>query len=173
MSEYVKIEMVGEVFSHPEIKTGTKKDGSSWSLAKIAVRADGSIKNCSTFSESDIAYISDLVPGDKVFVIGLLKKSKGSDGKWYENVEISFIQAQRAFNPPKAKDRYQDYADDQLAQTQAKPATTPYDYMPEPPAAPKPKASASPPQYQQPQQSSYPETLGESGYQLDDDDLPF
>lgn len=156
MSEYVKIEMVGEVFSHPEIKTGTKKDGSSWSLAKIAVRADGSIKNCSTFSESDIAYISDLVPGDKVFVIGLLKKSKGSDGKWYENVEISFIQAQRGFNPPKAKDRYQDYADDQLAQTQAKPATTPYDYMP--------KASASPPQYQQPQQ---PQST------LDEDDLPF
>lgn len=171
--------MVGEVYSHPEIKNGTKKDGSSWSMAKIAVRADGSIKNCLTFSKGDIAYINNLVPGDKVFVVGFLKKSKGSEGKWYENVEISFIQAQSGFNPPKAKDRYQDYSEDQLAQTQAKPATTPYDYMPEPPAAPKPKAPASPPQYQQPQQSSYPETLGESEYQLyskraiNDDDLPF
>ena len=162
MPEYVKIEMVGEVYSHPEIKNGTKKDGSSWSMAKIAVRADGSIKNCLTFSKGDIAYINNLVPGDKVFVVGLLKKSKGSDAKWYENVEISFIQAQSGFNPPKAKDRYQDYAEDQLAQPQpqAKPATTPYDYMPEPPAAPKPKAPASPPQYQQP-------------HQFNDEDLPF
>lgn len=92
MDQYVKVEFVGEVYSSPEFKSGTKKDGGTWNLVKISVKADGSMMNCSTFSQSDIDFISRLQVGNKVFITGFQKKSKGNDGKWYTNVELSFIQ---------------------------------------------------------------------------------
>lgn len=98
MEQYVKVELVGEVYSTPSEATGQKKDGGTWRLGKISVKADGSIFNCSTFASGDINYLLNLQIGDKVYLTGYQKKSKGNDGKWYTNVEISFIQCRDFVN---------------------------------------------------------------------------
>lgn len=105
MEQYVKVEFVGEVYSTPSEATGQKKDGGTWRLGKISVKADGSMMNCSTFSQSDIDFISRLQVGDKVFITGFQKKSKGNDGKWYTNVEISFIQCRDFANQTNQSDK--------------------------------------------------------------------
>lgn len=122
MAEFIKVELAGTVTQAPFYTTGFKKDGTPYELGSINVKADYQFIRCAGFGTT-AEFIKNLSIGDPVYIVGHQKANKGKDGKWYPQVDISFIAGMNTLIQPQSKNKEQ--------------INSPYDLMP--PAEEKPK----------------------------------
>lgn len=131
MAEYVKVELVGSVYSEPKYQSGITKQGKDYELGTVSIRASGQFFNCSAFG-TVARFISELEINDVVFVTGLLKQSKGTDEKWYTQFQVDFIArlgneitaTQFVKKKGKAKVAEEDYQEQEQQEQQS-----PYDFV--------------------------------------------
>lgn len=128
-----EIKIAGDVYGDPFFTTGTKND-KEWRLGSLTVfDTEGKIYfKCTTFEHGDADFISNLRPGDKVLVEGTLKNVKNKkDSKYYQQVNIKFIQCRDLFNPSSGTKKQEiDYYDEpQQATNQEIDGVNPHSFM--------------------------------------------